>query len=72
MSEKTEKPTAKKLRDAKKKGEVAKSKEIVSLALLLAIYGYFVIFADTILAYMVALLDIPTLHFEEDFSAAVT
>ena len=41
MSEKTEQPTAKKLRDARKKGQVAKSKEVVSTALLLGILAIF-------------------------------
>ncbi|CAM3786493.1 type III secretion system export apparatus subunit SctU [Vibrio aquimaris] len=35
MEEKTEKPTPKKIKDARKKGQVAKSKEIPSLALML-------------------------------------
>lgn len=37
--EKTEQPTAKKLRDARKKGQVAKSKEIASTATILACFG---------------------------------
>ncbi|MEJ0017902.1 MAG: EscU/YscU/HrcU family type III secretion system export apparatus switch protein [Acetobacteraceae bacterium] len=39
MSDKTEKPTPKRLRDARKKGEVASSKEIISAALILAFLG---------------------------------
>lgn len=41
MSEKTEQPTTKHLRDARKKGQVVKSDEIVSGAQLIALFGYF-------------------------------
>ncbi|MCB1804794.1 MAG: type III secretion system export apparatus subunit SctU [Candidatus Competibacteraceae bacterium] len=40
MAEKTEQPSPKKLRDARKKGQVASSKEVVSAALLLAIFAF--------------------------------
>src|SRR5690606_9084734 len=40
MSEKTEQPTAKKLRDARKKGDVAYSKDFTQTLLILAIFGY--------------------------------
>lgn len=39
MSEKTEQPTPKKLRDARKKGQVAKSKEVVSASLIVMLFG---------------------------------
>lgn len=39
MNEKTEQPTQKKLRDARKKGQVAKSKEVVSAATLVLVFG---------------------------------
>lgn len=41
MSEKNEKPTQKKIRDARKKGQVAKSVEITSGMQLVALLGYF-------------------------------
>lgn len=41
MSEKTEKPTPKKIRDARKKGQVAKSAEITSGLQLAVLLGYF-------------------------------
>lgn len=41
MSEKTEKPTEKKVRDARKKGQVAKSAEVTSGVQLAALLGYF-------------------------------
>jgi type III secretion protein U len=40
MSDKTEQPTSKKLRDAREKGQVANSKDVSSTALLLAIFAY--------------------------------
>lgn len=41
MSEKTEKPTQKKIRDSRKKGQVAKSAEITSGMQLVMVLGYF-------------------------------
>ncbi|WP_142848228.1 type III secretion system export apparatus subunit SctU [Telmatospirillum sp. J64-1] len=41
MSEKTEQPTAKKLREAREKGEVAYSKDFTQTILILVIFGYF-------------------------------
>lgn len=41
MSEKTEQPTVKQLRDARKKGQVVKSEELVSGAQLVTLFGYF-------------------------------
>ena len=37
--EKTEEPTAKKLSDARKKGQVAKSKEVTTAAMLLTFFA---------------------------------
>jgi len=41
MSEKTEQPTHKRLRDSRKKGEVAYSKDFTQTVLIMAIFGYF-------------------------------
>ena len=43
MSEKTEQPTAKKLRDAREKGQVCKSQEIPSAAGLLVVFGFLIV-----------------------------
>ncbi|HTI18079.1 MAG TPA: EscU/YscU/HrcU family type III secretion system export apparatus switch protein [Trinickia sp.] len=43
MSEKTEKPTAQKIKEARKKGHVAKSTEITSGVQLAALLGYFMV-----------------------------
>ncbi len=71
MSEKTEKPTPKKLRDSRKKGQVAKSKEIVSLSMLLAIFGYFFTFGDSLLADLSQLLDMPGIYMQRDFDEVI-
>lgn len=42
MSDKTEQPTAKKLRDARRKGQVAYSKDFTQTILILALFGYFI------------------------------
>ncbi|WP_226648315.1 type III secretion system export apparatus subunit SctU [Microbulbifer variabilis] len=47
-SSKTEPPTPKKIRDAREKGQVAKSKEVVSLVLLVSVAGYFWLFGEDI------------------------
>ena len=43
--EKTEQPTAKRLREARKKGQVAKSQDIVSAAFILGVFGIMRAFA---------------------------
>lgn len=48
--EKTEEPTAKKLRDARKKGEVPKSRELSTAAVLLAVAGTLTAMGDYIIA----------------------
>ncbi|MEC4720718.1 type III secretion system export apparatus subunit SctU [Noviherbaspirillum sp. CPCC 100848] len=48
MSDKTEQPTAKKLRDARNKGQVAHSKDFTQTLLILALFGYLVGNADHI------------------------
>ncbi|MDR0379738.1 MAG: type III secretion system export apparatus subunit SctU [Candidatus Accumulibacter sp.] len=46
--EKTEQPTAKRLRDAREKGQVSKSQEIPSAAIVLALLLYFVVRAQDV------------------------
>ncbi|EHW13221.1 T3SS structure EscU domain protein [Escherichia coli DEC8C] len=41
MSEKTEKPTPKKLRDLKKKGDVTKSEEVMAAVQSLILFSFF-------------------------------
>lgn len=56
MSDKTEKPTAKKIRDARKKGNVAKSKEVVNVVTFLGIIFVFSILSDFIIRQLEELL----------------
>ncbi|CAM2005082.1 type III secretion system export apparatus subunit SctU [Acanthopleuribacter pedis] len=67
MSEKTEQPTPKKLRDARKKGQVAKSKEIPSAVII--IYTFLLTWAmfDTIVEKMIEMITIPTLYYDRPF-----
>lgn len=57
--EKTEEPTSKKLRDARKRGEVAFSKEIVSSALILAFFALFAVSLPSIVQRFGALVLLP-------------
>jgi type III secretion protein U len=41
MSEKTEQPTSKRLRDAREKGQVCKSQEVGATVVLLSVFGIF-------------------------------
>jgi len=70
MSEKTEQPTAKKLRDARKKGQVANSKDVTSTALLIVIFTYFGLRREYVLKTLMDLLVVPTNFFNEPFLAA--
>lgn len=48
--EKTEQPTPKRLREAREKGQIARSSELVSTAMILALFGYMWINSDFIIA----------------------
>ncbi len=58
-SEKTEQPTNKRLRDARKKGQVAHSKEISSTALLLGLFAYFYCCGGWIYGRLIELIQAP-------------
>lgn len=64
MSEKTEQPTAKKLRDARKKGQVPNSKDVTSTALLIVIFTYFGLKKEDILKTLMESLIVPTHFFQ--------
>lgn len=59
MSDKTEKPTPKKLRDARKKGQVAYSKDFTQTILILAIFGYFIGNGPSMLQSLATIVTIP-------------
>lgn len=64
--EKTEQPTAKKLRDARKKGQVSSSKDVVSAALVVLIFALLWGAADFYSNKLQELIALPTAFIESD------
>ena len=71
MSEKTEQPTAKKLREARERGEVAKSKDFTQTALILALFGYILAAGPDLAERIGQLMIEPIAYYDTDFSQAV-
>ena len=75
-SEKTEPPTPKRLRDARKEGQVAKSKEVVSAAIMVLLLLYFDLSSDYYMRLFRDLFDfsswLGTASFEQAFDAVIT
>ncbi|ODS93693.1 MAG: EscU/YscU/HrcU family type III secretion system export apparatus switch protein [Comamonas sp. SCN 65-56] len=69
MSEKTEQPTSKKLRDSRQKGDVAYSKDFTQTLLILAIFGYLIAFGGRMVDALAQMILLPstllTLGFNE-------
>lgn len=59
MSEKTEQPTQKRLRDSRKKGQVAYSKDFTQTCLIMAIFGYFLTDGGRIMGKIAELIALP-------------
>lgn len=57
MAEKTHKPTPKKLRDARKRGEVTKSRELTSLGLFVATLGFLWLGAEFIGEHVISIVE---------------
>jgi type III secretion protein U len=70
MSEKTEQPTPKKIRDARKKGQVPNSKDVTSTALLIVIFTYLGLSRVTILQTLMDLIVAPCQFFTQPFEDA--
>ncbi len=70
-SRKTEPATPKKLRDARKKGQVAKSKEVVSFFMLLGVVVYFWLGWETLFHHLAQLFDVPQLVYRLPFDRAL-
>ena len=70
MSEKTEQPTSKKLRDAREKGEVASSKEIPSVLLIVLFFGLLAAQLPGIVERMQRLILLPPQFLEADLQDA--
>ncbi|EKR1436469.1 EscU/YscU/HrcU family type III secretion system export apparatus switch protein, partial [Salmonella enterica subsp. salamae serovar 58:l,z13,z28:z6] len=56
MSEKTEKPTPKKIRDLKKKGDVTKSEEVLSAAQSLILFSFFSLYGSSFFSALSSLI----------------
>ncbi|OCA60703.1 EscU/YscU/HrcU family type III secretion system export apparatus switch protein [Aeromonas piscicola] len=69
--EKTEQPTPKKLRDARQKGQVVKSKEVVSTAIILSLVGMLIAMSDYYLEHLGKLMLIPASHINLPFTEAL-
>jgi type III secretion protein U len=72
MSEKTEQPTAKKVREARERGEVAKSKDFTQTALILAFFGYIVANGRSIADQIGHMILMPMDFLNEDFEQAIS
>lgn len=76
MSEKTEYPTAKKLRKAREDGQVAHSKDFTQTVLILAIFGYLLASAESMLKAMGQMMLLPAtvlgMRFEDALNVIVT
>lgn len=74
MSDKTEQPTSKKLRDARNKGQVAHSKDFTQTLLILALFGYLISNAGSIMRTLGQMILFPaslmSLTFEDAVNAA--
>lgn len=70
MSDKTEPPTTKKLRDARKKGQVAKSKEVSSAAVIIAVFGALVALFPTFVGEVQQMILLPTHFYNVEFGLA--
>ncbi|QEA14534.1 type III secretion system export apparatus subunit SctU [Comamonas flocculans] len=70
MSEKTEQPTAKKLRDTRQKGDVAYSKDFTQTILILAIFGYMLVAGGKIVDDLLEMILLPATVLQMNFADA--
>ena len=68
---KTEPPTQKRLRDARKKGQVAKSKEVISASLIIFLLAYLWLSSDYYMEKFRQLMALPVTTYGIDFDAAL-
>lgn len=66
-AEKSEPPTEKKIRDARKKGQVAKSTDVSTTGLLLVVFAFFTVLKYWYIQRCLDILTYPTLFYEEPF-----
>jgi type III secretion protein U len=76
MSEKTEQPTSKKLRQAREEGQVAHSKDFTQTVVILALFGYILANAENIIRDLSQMILLPTnvmgMAFEDAVNAVAT
>lgn len=76
MSEKTEQPTAKKLRKAREDGQVAHSKDFTQTVLILALFGYLLMDAERLFESLAEMMLTPVgvlgMDFEDAANAVIT
>lgn len=72
MSEKTEPPSQKKIRDARQRGEVAKSKDFTQTALVVALFGYFLASGKQLFEDMGRIMLMPMNFIATDFRTAAS
>ncbi|MEM9280430.1 MAG: type III secretion system export apparatus subunit SctU [Verrucomicrobiota bacterium] len=71
MSEKTEPPTPKKLRDARNKGQVAMSKDVVSTASLVLLCAFLGVMWDSHVSRLMAMVAMPSEFIGSDFDVTL-
>ncbi|ATA24192.1 EscU/YscU/HrcU family type III secretion system export apparatus switch protein [Brenneria goodwinii] len=71
MSEKTEKPTDKKLQDARKKGEVGQSQDVPKLLICVGLLECILALADHTMGRLQALIQLPLMRLSQPFGQAV-
>lgn len=71
MSEKTEQPTQKRLKDARKKGQVAYSKDFTQTFLIMALFGYLLLDGSRIMEEFSQLIILPGTFLEQPFVNAL-
>lgn len=72
MSEKTEQPTAKKIREAREKGEVAKSRDFTQTVLVIAMFGYIIAQGRDLATSLGQLIALPLDFIAVDFGFAIS
>ncbi|RLM25318.1 EscU/YscU/HrcU family type III secretion system export apparatus switch protein [Brenneria alni] len=70
MSEKTEKPTDKKLRDARKKGEVGQSQDVPKLLICIGLLESILALADSTMGKLQTLIQLPLMRLNQPFGQA--
>lgn len=70
--EKTEQPSSKRLRDAREKGQVAKSQDVPSALNVMVIAVYFAAMSDTLFNQMVTMTELPMHFIDKPFDEALS